>query len=76
MKEHLWSLARHNRVEEAKALLRDNPEINVNWKGGSNDWAALHWASKNGADEMVKLFLAHPAVNVNVRNLCGETPFF
>ena len=35
---------------------------------------ALHYASDSGLTEIVKMLLAHPAVNVNVQDNSGGTP--
>ena len=54
------------------SLLRDHPEINVNWT--DEHWTSLHTASFRGHLEVVKLLLAHPNVNVNLKNCDGQTP--
>ena len=66
--------AQNGRVEEVEALLRDHPDLDVNWAFG-NQWTALHWASASCHTEVVKLLLAHPAINVNPLNQYGSTPF-
>ena len=58
---------------EVSSLLRDHPEIDVNW---TNEYqlTALHAASSNGQAEVVKLLLGHPNINVNVTDISGHTP--
>ena len=63
-------------MSEVSSLLRDHPEINVNWTNPDCDlFTALHIASYHGQVEVVKLLLAHPNINVNLKNIYGETPF-
>jgi len=66
----VWS----GRVSEVSSLLRDHPEINVNWTD-SGRWTSLHHASINGHAEVVRLLLAHPAIDVNLKEAFGRTPF-
>ena len=65
----LFDAAYGGRVAEVSSLLRDHPEI----KQGDG-WTPLHAASYNGHVEVVKLLLAHPGINVNVKNKDGEIP--
>jgi len=60
-------------ASEVSSLLRNNPEINVNWTNDYN-WTLLHVASYRGRVEVVKLLLAHLAIDVNVKNDEGQTP--
>ena len=62
-------------VSEVSSLLRNHPEVNVNWADDEFCQAPLHAASINGHVEVVKLLLAHPDINVNVRSNAGQTPF-
>ena len=71
----LWEAAETNRAADVLALLRDNPEINVNWAEQELKRTALHHASENGHVEVVKLLLAHPNIYVNAKNGIGQTPF-
>jgi len=70
----LYDAAQDGRVSEVSSLLRDHPDINVNWTD-YNHRTALHAAGWNGHVEVVKLLLAHPDIDVNVRNRYGQTPF-
>ena len=60
-------------VSEVSSLLKNNPEINVNWTD-STRWTPLHAASSRGHVEVVKLLLAHPNIDVNSRKYYGQTP--
>jgi len=55
------------------SLLREYPEINVNWANGFR-WAPLHAASFRSNVEVVKLLLAHPNIIVNGQDINGSTP--
>jgi len=46
--------------------------MNINWR---NQWTPLHNASYCGQVEVVKLLLAHPNIDVNVKHESGQTPF-
>ena len=59
--KQLYSAAEDGRVFEVSSLLRDHPEINVNWAYYYQE-TALHIASLNGHAEVVKLLLAHPNI--------------
>jgi len=75
VEQKLYDAARDGLVSEVSSLLRDNPEINVNWTNpGFYQFAALHRASRWDDVEVVKLLLAHPNININVRNRYGQTP--
>ena len=73
VEQRLYNAAEYGRIEEVEALLRDNPDLNVNWKDVG--FTALHSASCKGHDEDLKLLLVHPAINVNAQILDESTPF-
>ena len=75
MEQQLTNAADAGRLEDVEALLRDNPDIDVNWDGSWLARTALHSASHGGHVEVVKLLLAHPAINVNCEDKYGVTPF-
>jgi len=60
-------------ASEVSSLLRDQPEINVNWSNPLQ-WTPLHATSFNGHVEVAKLLLAHPNINVNLKDSIGQTP--
>ena len=71
----LYDAARGGRVSEVSSLLRDHPEINVNWRNPNlNRCTPLSAASLSGHVEVIKLLLAHPDMNVNVKDWKGQTP--
>ena len=75
--ERLWGMILENQLSEAKQLLLDTPSLNINWgHPGFAKWTSLHNASSNGMPEFVKIFLRHPAVQVNALDGEGKTPFF
>ena len=75
VEQRLYNAAEYGRIEEVEALLRDHPDLDVNW-ANHDSWPALHFASWHGHVEVVKLLLAHPAINVNVQTRSGSLPFF
>ena len=74
VEKQLYDAASSGRVSEVSSLLRDHPEINVNW-ADLMQWTPLHMASWYSHVEVVKLLLAHPNIDVNVKTDIGETPF-
>jgi len=71
IEQQLHSAASWN-VEQVSSLLRDHPDLDVNWGDGRT---ALHTAASNNKPAIVKLLLAHPNINVNLRGSTGKTPF-
>jgi len=72
VEERLIGASFHGNVDEVNALLRDNPHVRVNL--GHNDMTALHCACRRGHAEVVKVLLAHSAINVNLKTQEGATP--
>jgi len=72
VEEKLYEAVWDGRAFEVSSLLRDYPEINVNWT--DNHWTPLHITSFFGFVEVVKLLLAHPHIDVNLENDDGQTP--
>ena len=70
MEESLIEAAEQGDVEAVSTLLRDHPEINVNWQDESH-WTALHVSSRFGHPEVVKLLLAHPDIDANICESSG-----
>jgi len=73
VEKQLYDAAGDGRVSEVSSLLRDHPEINVDWTNG-NYWTPLHAASFHDHDEVVQLLLAHPGINVNLKTNYGQSP--
>ena len=71
--KQLINASKFNRLEEIESLLRDHPNIRVNWSNPEQQ-TALHVASSEGHFAVVKTFLAHPAVNINMQTRNGATP--
>jgi len=74
--EHkLFEAARDGRVGEVLFLLRNHPDLNVNWANEHNfQQTALHTAAFYNHTEVVKVLLAHPRINVNQTNMSESTP--
>ena len=56
VEKKLCDAAEKGRASVVSSLLRDHPEINVNWTN-EDEWTALYIASSNGRAEVVKLLL-------------------
>jgi len=58
------------------SLLNNHPNLGVNWVSEDDtQWTPLHIASIRGHLEVVKLLLAHPNINVNLKDNDGQTLF-
>jgi len=66
-------LAERGEVTVVEKILREKPDVNVNWMLHGN-WSALHKACIYGHDNVVALLLAHPKIDVNVKCYYGYTP--
>ena len=76
--EALWFAAREGDVSEVKKILRRNFSINVNvnWRNERElGFTALHVACDKGRESTVAILLAHPDIDVNLKNSSGKTPF-
>jgi len=73
VEQRLYNAAEYGHFEEVEALLRDHPDLNVNWKD-LRGFTALSWASWHGHTQVVKLLLAHPAIDVNAQTDGGYSP--
>ena len=77
--KRLFLAARDGRAVEVSSLLSDNPEIDVNNQIVFHDtnvaWTPLTTTSRWGYAAVVKLLLAHPGINVNLKNGEGGTVF-
>ena len=56
----------------AVTVLSRNPGLDVNWTT-IHQWTPLHFASYNGHVEVAKQLLAHPIINVNLKDISGRT---
>jgi len=75
-KANFYEAAKNGNVEELKRILRNNPNVNLNWVD-SYRGAALNIACEKGQNAVVSILLAHPAVDVNLKsNYFEATPFF
>jgi len=75
VEQKLYDAAEDGRVSDVVSLLRDHPDINVNWIFDRCGVAPLHTASLCGHVEVVKLLLGHPDINVNLKTRYGQPPF-
>jgi len=70
-----WAVEGNN-VEEVKEILRNNPNLDVNWgddrRGGLS---VLHGAGRNDDSPVLPILLAHPDIDVNLKDIDGWTPF-
>ena len=76
MEQQLCHAIRDRKVEEVERILRENPAIDVNWKEG--EWVgytAIHIACRWGQDSILAILLAHPDIDVNVKDSGQSTPF-
>jgi len=64
-------------VKELAELIRQDPGFNVNLDQ-DGDWGTLlHYACDNGSrSAAIRLLLAHPDIDVNVKTKDGATPFY
>jgi len=82
MSHPLYQASFGGRVEEVAAFLRDTPDLDVNF-GDRERWTAgarrivpgQYLAFYSRHIEIVKLLLAHPAINVNQQDTGGTTAF-
>jgi len=56
-------------------LIRQDPGFNVNMNHGPGDTLLHHACSGDSRSAVIPLFLAHPDIDVNVKNRGGYTPF-
>jgi len=71
--EKFYDAACYGREPEAKKILEDNPNLNVNWKN-EKGWTPLNAACSGKHEKVVALLLARPDVAVNEKNNDGYTP--
>jgi len=67
----------HGHVKRVAELMRQDPEFNVN-EQNEVGWTWLHsacWES-DSRSAVIPLLLAHPDINVNVKDRYGDNPFY
>ena len=58
-------------------LIRQDPGFKVNMDQDGEGWTLLHYACyKDSRSAVIPLLLAHPDMDVNVKNSSGSTPFY
>ena len=64
-------------VKELAEVMRQDPGFKVNMDQNGDGWTLLHYAChEDSRSPVIPLLLAHPDVDVNVKNKGGATPFF
>ena len=72
----MYEASEKGHVEILMSLLADNPDMDVNWTNVLDfNWTALHVAAFSGHVHIAKLLLAHPDIDVNVKNRFEQTSF-
>ena len=69
----LWDAAHDGRNDIVKSLLKEG-NVDVDSKD-EDGWTALHWAARNGHDDVVQTLLENQAT-VNAKDNSGSTPLF
>jgi len=79
MEDKLLDDAEHHRVDKVKRILRNHPNIDVNWKNHTDilrSPSLLHCIYDRGDDAIISMLLAHPNIDVNLKESRGQIPFF
>jgi len=65
-------------AKKVAELIRQDPGFNVNMElSVGAGWTPLHYACDGSrASAVIPLLLAHPDIDVNLKNIMGETPFY
>jgi len=64
-------------VKKLAELIRQDPGFDVNMDQDGNGYTLLHYACvEDTRSAAIPLLLAHPDIDVNVKNYFGYTPFF
>jgi len=65
-------------AEELAELMRQDPGFNVNMELDGDGYTLLHYAcmGSDSRSPVIPLLLAHPDIDVNVKDDYGQTPFF
>jgi len=77
MDRELWDAGYYPGNSTAvKEILRKNPSLNINWSNTMwSNTSHLHQACERGFSESVSILLAHPDIDVNLKDVNGWTPF-
>jgi len=72
----LYFASQDANVEKVKEILLNNPKLDVNWIYlDENRRTALHVACEKGCDPIVSILVAHPDIDVSLKDSFGWTPF-
>jgi len=64
-------------AKELAELMRQDPGFDVNMDQDGNEWTLLHYAcSEDSRSPVIPLLVAHPDIDVNVKDVDGWTPFY
>ena len=74
MQQALYEMAKGNLGIEAREMLRNHRELDVNWRNEFT-YTTLHTACRCGSVDVVKVLLQHPLIEVNLQAKNGITPF-
>jgi len=72
MERQLWKASVAGKLGEIREILRGNPDININHR---KDYTALDYACERGNPGFVGMLVAHPDIDVNLKNIFGGTSF-
>ena len=76
MEKEFWETVQDGHVEEVKRILRNTPNLDVNWTNPELHLITpIHLACNTYDDVIVSILLAHPDINVNMKDKIGRTPF-
>jgi len=77
MERKLYSAVSNGDVSAVKEILRNNPTVDVNWSHPDDKrFTFLHRARGGDHSSIVAILLAHPGINVNLKNSYGGTSFW
>lgn len=74
VEEELYFAAKGGEEDRVVELLKENPDINVNWQD-AHGLSPLHEACRDGHVKVISILLAHPDIKVNITSDDGSTPF-
>jgi len=62
-------------AKKVAELMRQDPGFNVNMDHGSGETLLHHACYEDSRSAVIPLLLAHPDIDVNVKDKYGQTPF-